>query len=99
MSEPEKKRMSDDELDQLLARARLMRPATERQEFAFETRLLARLREDRDSLGWWSWRMLPWFATLVLALGILSWGGVYDPTAPTPDSFADWVLVQIFFTT
>ena len=39
-----RKPMSDEQLDQLLAQARLMRPETERNEFAFETRLQARLR-------------------------------------------------------
>ena len=100
MNEPPSS-MSDDELDQLLADARRLRPATGRQEFAFETRLLARLGDDRESLGRWSWRLLPWLAALVLALGIFSWSGgaMTDPSAPTPDSFADWVLVQIFFVT
>jgi len=91
--------MSEEELDQLLAQARLLRPDTERQEFAFETRLLGRLREDPESIGFWSWRLVPWFAAIVVALGVFSWGGIYDPTAPVPDSFADWVLVQMFFAT
>jgi hypothetical protein len=94
-----RKPMSEEEIDRLLAQARQMRPATARQEIAFETRLLARLRADRESIGIWSWRLVPWFAAIVLALGIFSWGALYDPTAPVPDSFADWILVQMFFAT
>lgn len=90
-----RKPMSEDELDQLLAQARLMRPATERQEFAFETRLLARLRGEGDSMGFWSWRLVPWFAAVVVALGIFSWGTLSELAAPTPDSLADWILVQM----
>ncbi len=94
MNEP-RKPMSDEELDQLLAQARLMRPATERQEFAFETRLRARLGEDRESIGIWSWRMVPWFAAVVVALGVFSWGTISEIARPTPDSLADWFLVQM----
>ena len=95
MNEP-RQPMSDEDLDQLLAQARLMRPATEPQEFAFETRLLARLREDRESLGNWSWRLVPWFAAVVLALGLYSWAAVSDIATPSPVSLTDWFLVQMF---
>ncbi len=83
MNEP-RQPMSDEDLDKLLAQARLMRPATERQEFAFETRLRARLREDSESLGSWSWRLVPWLAAVVLALGVYSWAAVSDVATPTP---------------
>ena len=69
--------MNDSDLDALFARARGRRPDTSKTEYALETRVLARLRsqrsgrEDRGSV--WamvSWRMVPFFATCVLALAI-----------------------------
>ena len=98
MNEP-RKPMTDEELDQLFVRARQMRPETSRAEFAFETRLMAGLREERNSIGLMGWRLTPWFAAVVLAIGLLSWGTLAEPTAPVPDSFADWILVQMFFAT
>jgi hypothetical protein len=94
-----RKPMSQEALDQLLTQARQMRPETARQEFAFETRLLARLRADRESIGFWSWRMVPWFAAVVVALGVFSWGAISDIATPTPDSLADWFLVQMLAAT
>ena len=90
-----RKPMSDDDVDQLLAQARLMRPETARGEHAFETRLMARLREERESIGIWSWRMVPWFAAVVVALGVFSWSSISDLATPTPGSLADWILVQM----
>ncbi|HEV7867573.1 MAG TPA: hypothetical protein VGO90_07815 [Chthoniobacteraceae bacterium] len=58
----------DQTLDALLATARPIAPGTERTEFGFETRLLARLREERSSS--WAWlavRLSPIFAAAVLA--------------------------------
>jgi hypothetical protein len=44
-------------------------------DFGFETRLLARIREERrGSLFLWSWRLTPYFAALVAAGGVwLAW--------------------------
>jgi hypothetical protein len=62
-------------LDPLFARARAARPETTRAEFAFETRLLARLREarapERSGLGSFAWRLLPYLALVVLGLGVV----------------------------
>jgi hypothetical protein len=64
----------DRQLDALFAQARSRRPDTSAAEFAFETRLLARLRareETASTQGLWamvSWRLLPIFATCVVAL-------------------------------
>jgi hypothetical protein len=68
--------MTDAELDALFTRAREKRPDTSRQEYGFETRVAARIKEERetDARSIWamvSWRMLPIFATCVLALVIL----------------------------
>ena len=65
----------DEELDRLLHAARAGVP-TElgRIEFAFETRLLARLREERRS-SWlaWAWRLCPYAAALAIAAGVWSY--------------------------
>ena len=65
----------DAELDALFARARAQRPDTSAAEYAFETRLLARLRDERrpapDSV--WaavSWRLSPIFGACVIGLAI-----------------------------
>jgi hypothetical protein len=63
----------DPELDALFARARAHRPDTTRAEYAFETRLMARLREKRPAASVWatvSWRFIPFFAACVVALTI-----------------------------
>ncbi|MBN8460199.1 MAG: hypothetical protein J0M04_20420 [Verrucomicrobia bacterium] len=56
--------MNDSDLDLLLARARDNPPDTSAAELAFETRLMARLREERagDSGTPLVWRLWLWFA-------------------------------------
>jgi hypothetical protein len=57
------------QIDELFAAARRAAPETSRLEYAFETRLLARLREEREaSVQTWAWRLSPWFAALAVAL-------------------------------
>lgn len=62
-------------LDPLFEQARALRADTTRAEFAFETRLLARLREARPpahcGIGLFAWRLLPYLALVVLALGVV----------------------------
>jgi hypothetical protein len=62
-------------LDPLFARARAMRPDTARAEYAFETRLGARLSstspQPSSDLGRLAWKLLPFFALVVLGLGAL----------------------------
>ena len=61
-------------LDPLFARARAERRDTSRAEYAFETRLLANLprpAEKRSDMGVLAWRLLPFFALVVLGLGIV----------------------------
>ena len=70
--------MSD--LNTLLARARSAEPDLSRLEFAFETRLLARLREERgSSVLEWAWRLCPVFAVLALAVSL--WGHFFAPAS------------------
>ena len=61
----------DADLDALFALARTRRPDTSAAEFAFETRLMARLRAQEDSGSVWakaSWRLIPFFAIGMVAL-------------------------------
>jgi hypothetical protein len=64
---------SDDALDALFRTARPEAPHLDRVAFAFETRLMARLREERaDSWTTWAWRLCP--ALSLLAMAALAWG-------------------------
>jgi hypothetical protein len=59
----------DPKLEALFAAARAQVPDTSRVEYAFETRLAARLRaENGASLFAWAWRLCPFFAALALAV-------------------------------
>ena len=61
----------DDIIDRLLQSARDEVPDTSRVEFAFETRVLARLREERSfGIAAWAWRLAPFFAALVMVAGV-----------------------------
>jgi len=62
-----------DPLDALFALARERRPDTSAAEYAFETRLMARLRAPGKIESLWakiSWRMIPFFAACVLILAV-----------------------------
>lgn len=74
----------DQKLDALFRATREAAPDTALAEFAFETRLLARLREERGS-SWFTiaFRLSPIFAALVVAAAAwcrTSTGIVPDPT-------------------
>jgi hypothetical protein len=61
----------DSDLDALFALARTRRADTSVAEFAFETRLMARLHGQPDTGSVWarvSWRLIPFFAVSVVAL-------------------------------
>ena len=61
----------DAQLDALFAAARRNRLDTSAAEYAFETRLMARLRARTETTSIWasvSWRLMPFFAVGVLAL-------------------------------
>lgn len=63
----------DELLDDLFRKARLMKPDTGSVEEHFETRLLAVMEEKRsDQYLWsaWTWRLVPWFAVIVVIIGI-----------------------------
>lgn len=80
---------SDSFLDTLFARARAERPDTTRAEYAFETRLLARLQSARQSDRVWarvSWRMVPFFGAFVLVLVL--WQAEVSSTAQDAEQAA-----------
>jgi hypothetical protein len=90
---------SEDKLNELFRAAR-ENPPTDRGDLGFETRLLARLREERshgaleaipggDVLALAVWRALPWFGGLVAAFALVVFltspdSGLLD-LALTPD--------------
>ena len=84
---------SDDDLDALFARARAERPDTARAEYSFETRLLARLRAIHPpgpvTWGTLSWRMMPFFAALVLVLVCCHVGAVDAATDAEQAAYID----------
>ena len=75
------KNKHDELLDRLFLILRSEKPDTATIEEHFETRLMARLEEQRISQAFWSvwtWRLMPWFVTIVVIIGIGS--VIYDPT-------------------
>ena len=65
--------LSDADLDALFALARMQPADTSAAEYAFETRLLARLRSQQEAGSIWakvSWRLIPFFAACVVALAL-----------------------------
>jgi len=70
----------DELLDRLFLEARSRKADTAAVEEHFETRLMARIEEQRNKQTlWfaWSWRLVPWFATIVIIVGIVS--VIYNP--------------------
>jgi hypothetical protein len=64
---------ADHRLDALFRAARIEACDTARAEFGFETRLMARLREERaSSIFSWAWKLAPFFAALAIAAGVWS---------------------------
>ena len=66
---------ADPHLDALLhaARGHLDESMIARAELGFETRLMARLREESaGSIFAWAWRLAPFFAALAVAAGVWS---------------------------
>jgi hypothetical protein len=62
---------SDETITRLLRAVREDAADTSRQEIAFETRLMARFREERNgSVFAWAWKLAPFFAAVVLAVGV-----------------------------
>ena len=63
----------DERLDKLFAEARARRPDTSARELNFETRLMARIRERRETGVLWYrlvWRMIPAFAVIATLIAV-----------------------------
>ena len=63
----------DVKLDRLFAAARKAELYTPEKEYGFETRLMARIRAERESQKSflrWEWRLIPLFVSLIIFLGI-----------------------------
>jgi len=70
-------------LDRLLALARRAKGEPSRLQEGFETRLLARIREERErKASWfqWAWQLAPVFLAIVMFLGV--WNYVARPVPP-----------------
>jgi hypothetical protein len=94
MKPDHRKLISDEQLDALLHAARAEQPAwtddASRLEFGFETRVLARVREQR-STSWivWAWRLCPFAATLAIAAS--AWTYIHRDESPDTESVYDAV--------
>ena len=64
-------------LDKLFATGRPAKLATGPVEYGFETRLMARVRAERERSPWGpvAWRLVPVFAAVVVALGVWNFAG------------------------
>jgi len=70
--------MNDERLDKLFAAARGVKPDASRAEYGFETRLMAKLRAEREQvLPWYTfaWKLVPTFVAIVVALGVWTYTG------------------------
>ena len=63
----------DDDIERLFAVARRSQPYDAQLEYGFETRVMAKIKDRRDSqkpFFLWAWRLIPALVTVVLMLGI-----------------------------
>jgi hypothetical protein len=61
-----------DTLNVLFEKARSVEPDVSRTEFGFETRLMARMRSERERqvpVFKWAWRLVPIFTAITISLG------------------------------
>ena len=83
----------ESQLDALFRAARTGETDTARAQFGFETRLMARLREDRGtSIFAWAWKLAPFFAAIALAAGW--WGRLSMAQVETTASAAAEVALK-----
>ncbi len=75
----------DDGLDALFRAVRENPADTSRAEFAFETRVLALVRDERrTSMFAWAWKLTPFMAALAIAAGV--WCYVQTGMETDPDA-------------
>jgi hypothetical protein len=92
----------DELLDELFGRARLLKPDTAHLEEHFETRLMATLAErKRECDLWtaWAYRLVPWFAVMVIVVGIGNYAidpaGSGDPFSTFMSSDDDYQITSM----
>ncbi|MFA6054773.1 MAG: hypothetical protein WC769_05295 [Thermodesulfovibrionales bacterium] len=72
---------NDEKLDRLFAAARKAEPYKKEIEYGFETRLMAKIRdqgERQTPFLLWAWRLIPVFASIVIFLGIWTYSSRYN---------------------
>jgi len=70
---------SDDRLDRLFAAAREAELYDPQREYGFEGRVMAAIRDRREvqmPFFVWAWRLIPFFISIVVLLGI--WAGISE---------------------
>lgn len=68
----------NDKLEKLIRAVREAKSNTSSVEYGFETRLMARIRAEREAeLPWFAfaWKLMPVFAAVVIALGVWNYLG------------------------
>jgi hypothetical protein len=76
--------LNKDKLDGLFAAARKAEPYKTDMEYGFETRLMAKIRANRERqmpFLLWSWRLIPVFMSIVIFLGIWIYSSRYSSIA------------------
>lgn len=72
---------NDEKIDRLFAAARKAEPYKTDMEYGFETRLMAKIRANRERqmpFLLWSWRLIPVFMSIVIFLGIWIYSSRYS---------------------
>ena len=72
---------NNEKLDRLFAAARKAEPYKKEIEYGFETRLMAKIRAERQRqmpFFLWAWRLIPVFASIVIFLGIWIYSSRYS---------------------
>ena len=72
---------NDEKLDRLFAAARKAEPYKTDMEYGFETRLMAKIRANRERQTpflLWAWRLIPVFVSLVIFMGIWIYASRYS---------------------
>jgi hypothetical protein len=75
--------LNDEKLDRLFAAARKASHYRTGIESGFETRVMAKIREEKSQTPFlhWAWRFIPVFASIVIFLVILVYSTKYSPMA------------------
>ena len=72
---------NDEKIDRLFAAARKAEPYKTEIEYGFETRLMAKIRANRERqmpFLLWAWRLIPVFVSIVIFLGIWTYSSRYS---------------------